>query len=427
MQKISEIYKYFLLSDGVSTDSREDVKNKVFFALSGENFNGNKFALEAQKKGALICVIDDPSYLTTNCILVPDVLTALQQTAQHHRVQNTATILAITGTNGKTTTKELISSVLGRFADIISTSGNFNNHIGVPLTLLKIQPNTKIAIIEMGANHPGEINTLCKIAQPDLGIITNIGKAHLEGFGSFEGVINTKNELYNYISKNNGKTIVNNDDELLLKLSKKISKFTYGMSNADIVGKITGFKPFLEISWGTDNLINECHSQLYGKYNFSNIMAAIATGSYFGIPSDIINKAIANYFPENNRSQKINTKDNSILLDAYNANPTSMSGAISSFCDYDFKNPYLILGDMFELGSYSDNEHQTIVDLLKHEKEKNIILIGNEFSKTKNHTFLTFSSTKDALSYLSNHRIKDANIFIKGSRGMKLEQLVEML
>ena len=424
---ISEIYKHFLLSGGVSTDSRSNVSNKIFFALSGENFNGNKFAIDAEKKGALLCVIDDPSYLTKNCILVPDVLVALQQLAKHHRNNNTATILAITGTNGKTTTKELISSVLGSTTDIISTKGNYNNHIGVPLTLLRIQPTTKIAVVEMGANHIGEIKELCEIAQPNLGIITNIGKAHLEGFGSFEGVITAKNELYNYINKNNGKIIVNSDDELLINLSKKMTTITYGSNNAYIMGKITAYKPLLKISWQINDLTYECQSQLYGKYNFSNIMAAITSGVYFGVPADKINYAIASYNPENNRSQKIITKNNSILLDAYNANPTSMKGAITSFVEYKFNNPYLLLGDMFELGKYSGEEHQAIVDILVNDKVKNVIIIGNEFSKTKNHPFISLSNTQDAFEFLSMNKICNANILVKGSRGMKLEKLLEVL
>ncbi len=427
MNYISEIYKHFLLSDGVSTDSREDINNKLFFALSGENFNGNKFAIDAQKKGALICIIDDSSYTTDNSVLVPDVLTALQELAQHHRKHNKATVLAITGTNGKTTSKELISNVLGSYTEIISTSGNLNNHIGVPLTLLKIKPSTKIAIIEMGANHIGEIGILCKIAHPNVGIITNIGKAHLEGFGSLEGVIATKTELYTYLKNNNGEIIVNGDDKLLIKLSENIPQTTYGKNNANLIGEIIEYNPMLKIAWGNNNLTNECSSQLYGKYNFSNIMAAIATGLYFGVPVDKINKAISTYSPENNRSQKIKTKNNTILLDAYNANPTSMSGAITSFTEYNFKSPYLILGDMFELGDYSNSEHQVIVDLLIKEKVKNVILIGNDFSKTKNHNFKTFATTKDVMKYLSVNKIKKANILVKGSRGMKLEDLLEML
>ena len=427
MNYISEIYRYFLLSDGVSTDSRDDVNNKLFFALSGENFNGNKFANEAQKKGALICIIDDSSYSTNNSIVVPDVLTTLQKLALHHRKQNTTTVLAITGTNGKTTTKELISRVLGSYTNIISTKGNFNNHIGVPLTLLTIKPTTKIAVIEMGANHVGEINKLCEIARPNVGIITNIGKAHLEGFGSLDGVIAAKNELYTYLKNNKGQIIVNGDDELLIKLSENIPKTTYGRSNANVIGKIIEYNPMLKIAWGNSILTTECNSQLYGKYNFSNIMAAITTGQYFGVPVDKIDKAISTYSPENNRSQKINTKNNTILLDAYNANPTSMSGAITSFTDYNFENPYLILGDMFELGNYSASEHQVIVDLLINEKAINVILIGIDFSKTINHSFKTFTTTKDAVHYLSVNKIKKANVLVKGSRGMKLEDLLEML
>jgi len=395
--------------------------------LSGENFNGNKFASNAHKKGARLCIIDDSTYSTNNTILVSDVLTTLQQLAQHHRHKSSATVLAITGTNGKTTTKELISSVLSNFTDIISTQGNFNNHIGVPLTILKIKPSTKIAVIEMGANHIGEINTLCDIAKPNLGIITNIGKAHLEGFGSFEGVITAKNELYNYLKNENGKVIVNSDDKLLNSLSKNIPQFTYGSNNANVIGKITEHKPTLKIAWDFHNKTTNCSSQLYGKYNFSNIMAAIATGLYFKVPATIINKSIENYFPENNRSQKINTKHNSLLLDAYNANPTSMAGAISSFIEYNLNNSYLILGDMLELGKYSSAEHQNIVDLLKNKKIKNAILVGKEFNKIKNHNFITFISTEDVINFLRNNKINNANILIKGSRGMKLESLVGVL
>jgi UDP-N-acetylmuramoyl-tripeptide--D-alanyl-D-alanine ligase len=427
MRNIIEIYNQFLLSDGISTDSREDVNNKIFFALSGDNFNGNKFAYEAHKKGARLCVIDDSSYTTNDNILVPNVLVALQELAQYHRNKSTATVLAITGTNGKTTTKELISSVLTSHTNIVSTQGNFNNHIGVPLTLLKINPSTKIAIVEMGANNIGEINTLCNIAQPNLGIITNIGKAHLEGFGSFEGVVSTKNELFNYLKKNNGKVIVNNDDKLLKSLSLNIPQFTYGNSKANVTGKIIEHKPSLKIEWNTNNISYDCSSQLYGNYNFSNIMAAITTGIFFDVPSTKINKAIGNYFPKNNRSQKIVTNNNSIIMDAYNANPTSMNGAITSFVNYNFNNPYLILGDMFELGEYAIAEHQTIIDILTNNKVKNAILIGNDFIKTKNHNFQTFISTKEAMSYLDKNRIKNANILVKGSRGMKLEDLLMVL
>lgn len=427
MKKISELYQDFLSSDGVTTDSRDDVTNKIFFALSGDNFNGNKFATTALEKGARLCVIDDPAYCKDEkCIVVNDVLIALQELAKHHRKESNAKVFAITGTNGKTTTKELIASVLCYDTEIISTKGNFNNHIGVPLTLLNIKPTTKIAVVEMGANHIGEIEKLCEIAQPDFGLITNIGKAHLEGFGSLDGVISAKNELYNYLKFNDGKVIVNRDDSLLTELSKNIRQLTYGTNNADVEGEIIESKPYLKIRWAINAKINVCNSHLYGKYNFDNIMAAIAVGLFFDVPEERINVAIESYIPENNRSQQIKTKNNSIVMDAYNANPTSMSEAIVCFTDYNFNNPWLILGDMFELGEYSMDEHQQIIELLKENSNYNVILIGDDFYRTKGHDFTKFKTTEDAYKYLRSDKIDNANILIKGSRGMKLEKLLEL-
>jgi len=428
MHKIKDLYHHFLLSDGVTTDSRDDVTNKIFFALSGENFNGNKFSATALNKGAILCVIDDPSYNTNEkCFIVSDVLATLQDLASYHRKESAVEVFAITGTNGKTTTKELASSVLSSHIDIISTRGNFNNHIGVPLTLLNIKPSTKIAIIEMGANHIGEIERLCEIAKPDFGLITNIGKAHLEGFGSFDGVIIAKNELYNYISDNNGKVIVNKEDNLLTKLSKNIPQLTYGKNNADVEGEIIESKPYLNIRWANTEKTNVCISHLYGKYNFDNIMAAIAVGLFFKVPKEKINAAIEGYIPENNRSQHIKTKNNSVILDAYNANPTSMNGAIESFTEHNLKNPWLILGDMFELGEYSMAEHQQIIELLNEKSHYSVILIGENFYHTQGHSFTKFRTTEDAYEYLRSNRITDASILVKGSRGMKLESLLELL
>jgi len=428
MNKIKELYHHFLLSDGVTTDSRENVTNKIFFALSGENFNGNKFAGEALKKGAKLCVIDDPDYITDEMYFsVNNVLTALQELANHHRKKSYVTVIAITGSNGKTTTKELISSVLGSYIDITFTEGNYNNHIGVPLTLLNIKSTTKIAVVEMGANHIGEIGKLCEIAQPDIGIITNIGKAHLEGFGSFDGVILAKNELYNYIKKSKGKIIVNKDDSLLNKLSEDIPKFTYGKNNADVEGEIIEYNPFLKLKWSIGNDIIECNTQLYGKYNFDNIMAAIATGLFFSIPFEKINSAIEGYIPKNNRSQQIVTNNNSIILDAYNANPTSMSDAIISFINSNFESPWLILGDMFELGEYSSSEHQEIVNQIINNNVQDVILVGNDFYNTIGHSFLRFKATDDAIAHLSTNIIKNSSILVKGSRGMKLERLLDFL
>lgn len=428
MQKIKELYRCFLLSDGVSTDSRKDVTNKIFFALTGDNFDGNKFATDALSKGATLCVVDDVSLMIDDrYFVVPNVLDSLQELAKHHRKESSAKVFAITGSNGKTTTKELISSVLGEYIDIISTDGNYNNHIGVPLTILKIKATTSIAVVEMGANHIGEIDKLCEIAQPDFGLITNIGKAHLDGFGSLDGVISAKNELYNYIRSNNGTVIVNTDDELLTSLSKDISQFTYGTKNADVVGEMIDYKPHVKISWGANEKIYVCNSRLYGKYNFNNLMASIATSLFFNVPPEIINKTTANYIPQNNRSQQIKTKTNHVIMDAYNANPTSMKEAILSFAGYEFKDSWLILGDMFELGNHSMNEHQVIVDLLIKESAKNVILIGKDFNCIHGINFLKFITTDEAKMYLNDNKIQNASILLKGSRGMELEKLLDVL
>lgn len=428
MQKIKELYKYFLLSDGVVTDSRKDVNNKIFFALTGDNFNGNKFASDALRKGAKLCVIDDKSLtIDDGYFVVPNVLNALQELAKYHRKKSPANVFAITGTNGKTTTKELISCILREHTNIISTVGNLNNHIGVPLTLLEIADDTKIAVVEMGANHIGEIQKLCEIAQPDVGLITNIGKAHLEGFGSFDGVISAKNELYEYLRENNGVAIVNSDDLLLKDLSKNINQFNYGTKDAYVVGEIIVSKPSLKIKWTYSKKTNEFTSQLYGKYNFDNLLAAIATCLFFKVPEEQINKAIANYIPQNNRSQKITTEFNNIIMDAYNANPTSMNEAIGSFFEHDFKDSWFILGDMFELGDYSMNEHQLVVDNLVQEGASNVILIGKDFSRTHSNSYMKFRTTDEAFSHLKTNKIKKGNILVKGSRGMKLEKLLEVL
>jgi UDP-N-acetylmuramoyl-tripeptide--D-alanyl-D-alanine ligase len=428
MQKIKELYQHFLLSDGVSTDSRKDVTNKIFFAITGDNFDGNKFAPDAINKGAKLGVVDDTLLIKDDrYFFVPNVLAALQELAKFHRKKSSATVFAITGSNGKTTTKELISIVLKDLTDIISTDGNYNNHIGVPLTLLKIKPTTKIAVVEMGANHIGEIKKLCEIAQPNVGLITNIGKAHLDGFGSLVGVITAKNELYNYLKSNNGKAIVNSDDELLADLSKNILQFTYGTKNADVVGEMIDNKPHVKIRWESNEKIYECNSQLYGEYNFNNLMAAIATGMFFSVPAQTINRTIANYIPQNNRSQQIQTKTNHIILDAYNANPSSVGEAIASFVGHEFKDSWLILGDMFELGDYSMDEHQLIVDNLLKEGVKNVILIGKDFSNTHGHNFSKFISPDDAKMHLSKIKVRNSTILVKGSRGMELEKLLDVL
>ena len=427
METIKQLYQQFLASSGVCTDTRQEVKDKLFFALSGDNFNGNKFAEQALAKGALAAVIDDAAYQKeSNYILVDDVLHALQQLALHHRKQINIPVIGITGTNGKTTTKELIATVLNLKYNIIATRGNFNNHIGVPLTLLRITKETKIAVIEMGANHPGEIETLTKIALPTHGIITNIGKAHLEGFGSFESIKKTKRELYDFLKMNNGTAFVNYDDELLIALSQGMRVIGYGINAGDVTGHIINQTPnlTLEVTIGKEK--SNIKTRLYGSYNFANIMAAIAIGNFFSVPVAKIAESIANYTPENNRSQQLKTQHNKIILDAYNANPVSLSKAIISFWDVKFHNPLLIIGDMFELGNASAEEHQIIVELLVSKAFNEVILVGKDFFVT-NHPFKAFKTTELAAEYLKKNPVTEKHILIKGSRGMHLESLTKYL
>lgn len=424
-----KIFEAFKKLYKVSTDTRMDVSNSLFFALSGENFDGNKFALQALQKGASYAVIDNPEYkINDKYILVNDVLKALQDLALRHRQSLKTTILAITGSNGKTTTKELVSSVLSTEKKIISTAGNFNNHIGVPLSILNIKPETEIAIIEMGANHRGEIKNLCKIATPDIGIITNIGKAHLEGFGSFEGVIATKNELYESINSRKGEIIKNADDKLLMQMGTDTKSFTYGTKNANVIGEIISANPSLIVKWTFNNSHHIIKSKLYGSYNFANIMAAVAVGIFFNIKAENINFAIESYLPSNNRSQLYKTSKNSLILDAYNANPVSMQNAIKSFKDFDAPNSLLILGDMFELGNSSKEEHKKIIELLKTVGFINVFLVGEAFYNLREpHNFNSFKKTSDLKEFLNMNPLNDKSILIKGSRGMKLESLVEVL
>ncbi len=426
---IKEIYDIWKSSTGVSTDTRTDVEGSLFFALSGENFDGNKFAEKAIGDGAIAAVIDKVQFKRNNkYILVDDCLHALQELARYHREKLGTPILAITGSNGKTTSKELISAVLSTEKTTTSTKGNLNNHIGVPLSLLQIAEETEIAIIEMGANHPGEIKSLCDIATPNFGIITNIGKAHLEGFGSFEGIVNTKNELYDSVKSLKGRIILNADDKLLVSLAGNTKAFTYGTKNSDITGKILSYKPSLNIEWAYKDNIYLINSQLYGQYNFMNIMASIACGIFFGISPKSICKAIEDYKSGNKRSQILKTKENTIILDAYNANPVSMLNAINSFKSFDADKPVLILGDMFELGSEAEKEHESIIELLRKSNFKEVYLVGSEFYKySGNKMFDFFESTSELKSYLTNNNIKAKTILIKGSRGMKLEDLLEAL
>ncbi|MEI6822543.1 MAG: UDP-N-acetylmuramoyl-tripeptide--D-alanyl-D-alanine ligase [Bacteroidota bacterium] len=426
---IKELYQIFLKHPQVSTDTRKIIKDSIYFAIKGKNFDGNLFASSALENGAAFAVIDNEKYYIDNgkYILVKDTLATLQQLALNHRQNLNILIIGITGTNGKTTTKELINVVLSEKYNTLATIGNLNNHIGVPLTILGITKDTEIAIIEMGANHVGEIGELCKISQPDYGIITNIGKAHLEGFGSFEGVIKAKNDLYIHIKDKKGKIFINSNNELLMNLSKDIDKITYGTSDTDFCcGEIISANPNVEISYRYNDLDFNFKTNLVGSYNFENIMAAICVGIYFNVDHHLLKKALETYVPTNNRSQVVKTEHNTLILDAYNANPTSMEQAISNFAKMDTNNKVLIIGDMLELGSYSLDEHQSILNLIEKDNFQNVILVGKDF-KTVNKNFLSFTTSDEAREWLKNNPIINSTILIKGSRGIKLEKIIDAI
>ncbi|MBI9037149.1 MAG: UDP-N-acetylmuramoyl-tripeptide--D-alanyl-D-alanine ligase [Bacteroidales bacterium] len=428
---VENLYKVFCKYPVICTDSRKIKPNSIFFALKGENFNGNKYAEPALQKGAKYAVIDEEKYKSNDrFILVENVQETLQQLAGYHRKMLNLPVIGITGTNGKTTTKELIAAVLKQKYKVLATTGNFNNHIGVPLTILGISKETEIAIIEMGANHIGEISALCNISCPGFGLITNIGKAHLEGFGSIEGIIKSKAELYKYISNNEGFIFVNDDNNTLKQLAKYLQTINYGTNeNSDCRAKLVSSNPFVEILWNSDFGDVSIKSNLVGKYNFENILAAVCVGDYFNVKIENIAKAIEEYIPQNNRSQFITTKKNKIFLDAYNANPSSMEAAIRNFAELDYENKVLIIGDMLELGSESLTEHRSILKLVQELGfNNNVFLIGNEFCEAnKNIKHKFFLKTEDAMQWFKANRFENATIFIKGSRGIKLEPLIEVL
>lgn len=420
------IYDYFSKSYKISTDSRLIEPAAVFFALKGERFDGNDFALEVAEKGIASLVVADRQSLPDHprIVKVNDSLEALQSLAKHHRLQmKQLKVLAITGTNGKTTTKELVSAVLSKKFKTIYTQGNFNNHIGVPLTLLRITPETEFAVVEMGANHPGEIKILANLACPDYGIITNIGKAHLEGFGSFEGVIKTKNELYDHLKANHKTAFVNSDNPLLTDLAQALNHTTYGTQNADCIVKLGNCNPYLSVVW--QGLQIQTH--LVGSYNFENVAAAIAIGRHFGVSETAIKEALEDYQPTNSRSQVIEGK-NRIIMDAYNANPTSMTASVKNFRNISGDNALLILGDMRELGDASEQEHKAILQLLKDSGFKQAFLVGPCFSQyNDNPDYLTFDNVDDLAAYLEQHPVEHHTILVKGSRGIQLEKALPLI
>lgn len=418
----------FLKCKSVSIDTRKIEKDSMFFAIKGENFDANTFAAQAIELGALFVVIDNAAYaIDDRTILVENSLETLQELAKYHRAYLKLPIIALTGSNGKTTTKELINVVLSQKYKTKATVGNLNNHIGVPLTLLSFTKDTEIGIVEMGANHKKEIAFLCDLAQPDFGYITNFGKAHLEGFGGVEGVIIGKSEMYQYLAKENKIAFVNLEDPIQIEKSEGIESFTFGVNKAQANLEIKSIKanPFVVIEY--DNFNVESH--LIGLYNANNINAAVAMGAYFKVEDAAVKHAIENYIPENNRSQLLKKGSNEIILDAYNANPSSMAVAITNFLQLENPNKVMILGDMFELGDESRQEHQLIVDSLAGQDKSICYLIGKYFYETKvSSDKLHFFETFDTFAaFLKTTHFVENTILIKGSRGMALERILEFI
>ncbi|MEE1090299.1 MAG: UDP-N-acetylmuramoyl-tripeptide--D-alanyl-D-alanine ligase [Paludibacteraceae bacterium] len=457
--EIKELYEIYKAHPIVTTDSRNCPEGSIFFALKGETFDGNKFAMQALEKGCAYAVVDDPqlspcnsSLLTphSSLIFVDNVLDTLQQLARHHREQLDIPFVGITGTNGKTTTKELVATVLSKKYRVHYTQGNFNNHIGVPLTLLSIKPDCEIAVIEMGANHPGEIKTLANIALPTCGLITNVGKAHLEGFGSLEGVINTKKELYDNITERGGHVFVNATNPYLTNIINnfQLSTFNFQFSTyssnpdveADVNGKLLRCAPYVEFEWKLNNAQCTMHNaqlstHFVGAYNLDNMLAAITVGLHFGVNEKDICDAISNYVPANNRSQLTKTERNTLIVDAYNANPTSMMAAIDNFDIMEGENKMAILGDMLELGEQSELEHKNIVRRLMESKIEKIILVGKEFSKcimnnaqcTIDTRFVVYESLDAMLETQCIASLQSQLVLLKGSNGIGLYKLIPYL
>src|SRR5688572_1375524 len=426
-ENIASLYQKFLTCDQVSTDSRADQQNAMFFALNGPNFKGAKFAETALAKGARFSIVDDVEMASDRCLYVENTLETLQELARYHRQQLDIPVIGITGSNGKTTTKELTNAVLSRKFNTLYTQGNLNNHIGVPLTLLRLKKEHEIAIVEMGANHPGEIDMLCKIALPTHGIITNIGKAHLEGFGSLEGVARAKSELYRFVADTNGTIFLNTNSEHLVRMSRSIeNKITYPNQ---------GNYLYLQLLEATPNVVFQSENgqpvetHLMGTYNFDNIAAAACIGKYFDVPEREINAALADYVPANNRSQIVQKNSNFILLDAYNANPSSMEAAIKNFGSGTGSPKVLIVGDMLELGPESATEHRKLGELIAGQPIENVFLCGKEMKAAAavNSDFHYFESKAELENYLKQNPLTNSHLLIKGSRGMGLETLLELL
>jgi UDP-N-acetylmuramoyl-tripeptide--D-alanyl-D-alanine ligase len=424
---MEKLFKLFYECSGICTDTRKIEKNSLFIALKGSNFNGNLFAEQAIKEGAKFAIVDELAFSNNkNIFYAPDSLKFLQLLANFHRKQFEIPVIGITGSNGKTTSKELINCVLATKFNTLCTIGNLNNHIGVPLTLLRLNKNHEIAIIEMGANKPGDIQELVDIAEPNYGVITNIGKAHLEGFKSLEGVINTKSELFNFVKKHDGKIIYNSDDQIISdQLIDYNLKASYGKTKSCFVhGELLELNPFVKFRWQSQKYnSDEIQTNLVGSYNFYNFLAAISFGMEFQVSPDLINMAISSYVPTNNRSQVIKTQNNTLIMDCYNANPSSMQSALDSFISNTQKNKLAILGDMLELGNESLIEHAKILEICSDQK-LNFITVGLNFQKVNPNGF---ESISDLENYLIKIPLKEKSILLKGSRGIALEKIVSLL
>jgi UDP-N-acetylmuramoyl-tripeptide--D-alanyl-D-alanine ligase len=429
--KTEQLFSLFKESAGVSTDSRTVGKGQIFFALWGDNYNGNKFAAEALARGARCAVVDDPLFETENTILVDDCLFELQALAAYYRKQLNIPVLAITGTNGKTTTKELLAAILSKKFKVHYTRGNLNNHIGVPLTILSAPADTEMLIIEMGASHLNEIRTLCLIAKPDHGIITNIGTAHIEGFGSIEGVIKAKTELYEHLRKVNGIALYNDTDPLLTEKIFRLINRAVPFSDptgTDLILEQVPDDLKLRISITYLHHTYDLNTNLFGSYNFENVRAAIATGLFLGVDMKDIIESVEKYQPANNRSQVKNTKYNSLICDSYNANPTSMTLSLESFSSIKADHKVAILGDMLELGDKSEEEHLKVLNVIQALNAEKVFLVGPVFSKTSSKSgYKSFDNVNKLIEFLKNEPLKGETILIKGSRGMGLERIYDLL
>jgi len=425
--RIEELYSLYLKHPSIQTDTRKLEEGDLFFSLKGPLYNGNLFAEDALSKGAAYALVDDETLIKNEkIILVEDVLSALQELAYFHRKKFSIPVIGITGSNGKTTTKELVHAVLSTKYKTYTTEGNLNNHIGVPISLLKIRNDAEMAIIEMGANHRGEIASYCRIASPTHGLITNVGKAHLEGFGSEEGIKISKGELFDHLRKNDGTVFIMNDYEYLHDMSKGIkNKYVYGSIEGELVGESSRSDPFLEIAF-TKGLKTKIKTGLVGAYNLPNVLAAAAIGKYFNVPDEKIVAALEGYIPSNSRSQLLHKGSNTIILDAYNANPSSMKTAIENFALSKEKNKILMLGAMAEMGAYSLVEHKNLVNLIKAFQWKHVILVGGDFLKI-DHPFETATSAEEAGEWIKKLNLKNACILVKGSRSTAMEKVLGYL